>query len=576
LESALSFCAATRKTLLCAIGAFFILFTPGCGDRSGAIRNVVLVSIDTCRADHLSCYGFEKETTPNIDRIAGEGVLFENAVSPVPITLPAHSSMLTGKIPPVHGVHDNSHYELTGENTTLAEILRDEGFTTGGFVSAFVLDRRFGIAQGFDTYQDAFVKTIHSEFGTERRGDETTKFALKWIDEQKEEKFFLFLHYYDPHIRYEPPEPFASTFRGDPYSGEIAFTDHCIGRVVGKLKEAGLYDSTLLIIAGDHGEMLGEHGEEEHSYFIYEGAIKVPLIVKIPGRTQASRIADAVGLVDIVPTVCGLLDIDAPTDIQGVDLGSLIAGQASAQSARFIFSESLFPTQVGANTLLGVSSTDWKYIQTTRPELYHLGDDPEEKNNLIESRPERATPVARVYRDALEKMLQAQTSGNEGGRVETDQETLDRLASLGYTGSSAGTGGLTFDQSRPDPKDLIALHCDLQKVQALKFENKRQQARTILNRLAAGEPHFKVLNLLGEMAHEEGRSTEAIGFYKRALELNSEDYFANTNMGTILAMQGRYADALPFLEKALAIRPGNPTVAQNLEVVRKNLRQKGR
>lgn len=574
----MSFCTTTRRTLLfiaCALGAVWVLIATGCGDGTGAIRRVVLVSIDTCRADHLSCYGFEKETTPHIDSIAAGGILFENAISPVPITLPAHSSMLTGKIPPVHGVHDNSHYVLSDEKTTLAEILKENGFATGGFVSAFVLDRRFGIAQGFDTYQDKFVKTIHSEFGTERRGDETTKFALKWIDEQKEEKFFLFLHYYDPHIRYEPPEPFASTYRRDPYSGEIAFTDHCIGRLVRKLKEAGLYDSTLLIIAGDHGEMRGEHGEEEHSYFIYEGAIKVPLIVKIPGRTQAVRISDAVGLVDIVPTVCGLLGIDGPEELQGVDLGSLIAGRTAPEKARFIFSESLFPTQVGANTLLGVSSTGWKYIQTTRPELYNLSDDPEEENNLFETRPERAGPVARVYRDALEKMLQAQTSGAGGGRVETDQETLDRLASLGYTGSAVDAGGLTFDQSRPDPKDLIALHCDLQEVQALKFENKRRQARTILNRLAAGEPHFKVLNLLGEMAHEEGRPTEAIDFYKRALELNSEDYFANTNMGTILAMQGRYADALPYLEKALEIRPHNPTVLQNLEVVRKNLPRRG-
>jgi len=574
----LSFSPTTKRFFLlaaCAVGAICLLCASGCGGRSGPIRNVVLVSIDTCRADHLSCYGFEKETTPNIDAIAAEGVLFENAVSPVPITLPAHSSMLTGRIPPVHGVHDNSHYELSGENITLAEILKDEGFATGGFVSAFVLDHMFGIAQGFDTYQDSFVKTIHSEFGTERRGDETTKFALRWIDEQKEDEFFLFLHYYDPHIKYDPPEPFARNFRGDPYSGEIAFTDHCIGRVVAKLKEAGLYESTLLIIAGDHGEMLGEHGEEEHSYFIYEGAIKVPLIVKIPGRTGSSRIADAVGLVDIVPTVCGLLGIDVPPDLQGVDLEPLIAGRSGAQNPRFIYCESLWPTQLGANTLLGVTTTDWKYIQTTRPELYHLGDDPGEENNLIETKPQRAAPVARVYRGALEKMLQAQVSGEKRGRVETDREALDRLASLGYTGSSVDEGGLTFDQSRPDPKDLIVLHRDLQKVQALKFENKRQQARAILNRLASDEPHFKVFNLLGEMAHEEGRSTEAAGFYRRALALNGEDYFANTNLGTILAIQGRYADALPYLEKALAIKPGNPTVAQNLEVVRKNLRPKG-
>lgn len=193
------------------------------------IRHVVLISIDTCRADHLSCYGFSKKTTPNIDRIAEEGVLFENVVTPAPITLPAHVSMLTGLIPPCHGVHDNLNYFLPEEKLTLAEILKANGFGTGAVVSAFVLDAKFGIAQGFDSFQDNFVKAYNTPFGSERRGDETSEFALEWLKDHKDEKSFLFLHYYDPHFQYDPPEPYATEYADDPYSGEIAFTDYCIG-----------------------------------------------------------------------------------------------------------------------------------------------------------------------------------------------------------------------------------------------------------------------------------------------------------------------------------------------------------
>ncbi len=575
----MSFRETTNRILslvACVLGTVLIPFAPGCGDRSGNIRNVVLVSIDTCRSDHLSCYGFEKETTPNIDSVAAEGILFENVVSPVPITLPAHISMLTGQIPPTHGVHDNAHYRLTEETTTLAELLGDHGFATGGFVSAFVLDRGFGIAQGFDTYQDRFVKTIRSEFGNERRGDETTRFALSWIDERKNEEFFLFLHFYDPHIKYDPPEPFATRFRGDPYSGEIAFADHCVGRVLKKLRDTGLSGSTLLIITGDHGEMLGEHGEDEHSYFIYEGAIKVPLIVKIPGKPGGARISDAVGLVDIVPTLCGLLDIDAPPGIDGEDLTRLIDGRSRSPEGRFIFSESLYPAEIGANTLLGLSSTGWKYIQTTRPELYDLRDDPGEENNLIETCPERARPVAAIYREALEKILEAGPARKPRSRLESDRETLDRLASLGYTGSGIGADDPTFDRTRPDPKDLIEIHNAVQKVLALKFDNERDRARQILNRLADEKPHFKIFDHLAVMAQEEGRQDEAVRFYRRALEHNSEDYFANANLGSILGMQGRHLEALPYLEKALEIRPGDRTALQNLETIEKKLRPNGR
>jgi len=242
------------------------------------IRNIVFISIDTCRADYLSCYGYKEKTTPCIDKIAEKGVLFSNVISPAPMTFPAHSTMMTGTTPPYHGGHSNLEYKLEQSNETLAEILQENGFTTGAIVSSFVLDSRFGLNQGFATYNDRFEEKLITSGFNERRGGEATRYARKWLEEQKQEKFFLFLHYFDPHEPYIPPEPFASRFKNNLYAGEIAYTDYCINQVVEKLKELGLFDSTLLILAGDHGEMLGEHKESHHSYYVYQSAVKVPMI----------------------------------------------------------------------------------------------------------------------------------------------------------------------------------------------------------------------------------------------------------------------------------------------------------
>ncbi len=250
------------------------------------IRNVVLISIDTCRADYLSCYGYSRKTTPNIDAVAAEAVLFNHAVAPVPLTLPSHGSMLTGTIPPYHGVHHNIDYRLDESNVTLAEILKQNGFTTGAVISSFVLNAQFGFAQGFDTYNDHFVQPMSSFYGNERRADEASRVAEQWLAEHQDEPFFLFLHYYDPHDAYRPPEPFAATFKDNLYAGEIAYVDHCINQVIEKLKKLGLYDSTLIIITSDHGEGLDEHFEKTHGYFNYHSTMRVPLIIKVPGGVE--------------------------------------------------------------------------------------------------------------------------------------------------------------------------------------------------------------------------------------------------------------------------------------------------
>ena len=270
------------------LGFSIVVLLLGCSVGRRAKRpNVVLISIDTCRADHLGWYGSEKGASPSIDRFASEAVVFKNAVATAPITLPAHCSMLTGLIPPNHGTHDNVEYRLDEAKLTLAEILGEHGYATAAVLGSFVLDAQFGLEQGFQYYNDSkdFEKVNQdaADFFPERKGSEVTEVSCNWLEENgRKSNFFLFVHYYDPHSMYHPPEPFASRFPEDPYSGEIAYVDQCIETLFEKLKELGLWDSSLIVLTSDHGEGLGQHGEQTHAYFVYQSTLAVPLLIKRP------------------------------------------------------------------------------------------------------------------------------------------------------------------------------------------------------------------------------------------------------------------------------------------------------
>ncbi len=536
-----------------------------CSAKGTDIQHVVLISIGACRADHLSCYGFNQPTTPNIDGIAAEGVLFENVISPVPITLPAHISMLTGITPLSHGVHDNINNVLTNAELTLAEIFKNHDFSTGAVVSAFALDAKFGIAQGFDSYQDDFGKAGDRASAMERPGDETTQLAVNWLQQHKDEKFFLFLHYNDPHHEYQPPGPYANRFVDDPYSGEIAFVDHCIGRLTAKLKELAIDDSTLLIITGDHGEMLGEHGEKEHLYFIYESAIKVPLIIKHPGSgsKKPGRIKESVGLIDVVPTICQLLDFKIPPGVQGISLVPLLQKKELTIKNRCFYIESMMPAYLGANPLLGLRTDDWKYIHTTRPELYHLKNDPGEQINLID----KESPRARVFQEVLEKLLKEQPSALPGRHLVPERVTLNKLAALGYVGANVTRDTFTVDQDKPDPKDLIELHQGLRQVLRLKFKNKFSAAKQMLEELERQQPHFKVYDQLGEIALLENNMDKAFHYYSRSLQLNGTGYHANLDMGVMMSKKGKLQEAEVYFKKAVESQPYDTKAPRNLGIV---------
>ena len=539
--------------ILAGVGWFFHRF----GSTNKNIRNVVLISIDTCRADYLSCYGYPRNTTPNIDTLASEATVFENAISPIPITLPAHSSMLTGTIPPYHGVHDNGDYRLDDSNVTLAEILKQKGFTTGGIISAVVMDSMFGIDQGFDTYNDRFEEErVAVSIITERIGAEASRFAVTWLQQHKNDKFFLFLHYFDPHAEYVPPEPFASKFKHNPYAGEVAYTDHCIGLVLNKLKELGLYESTLIVITSDHGEMCLEHGELTHGYFIYQSALKVPLIFKLPGKVKPRRIKDIVGLIDITPTICSLLGVEMPSQVHGVDLSAYIKGHQPKVQDRYVFCECFTATKYNGNSLLGVVTDRWKYIQTTRPELYDIVKDPHETNNLINELPHQG----RILQDRLKQILEKAARKDEmNDKVELDNENRKQLESLGYVADGI-VEDFDFDRTKDDPKDLLDFHNTNMKLLFLLSKKIYDQAEVLAEKLVRQKPGwFKALNNLAwiKATHpnpDNRNPDEAVKLALRACKLTGYNRIdVLDTLAVAYAAIGEFGKAIETSKKALSL-----------------------
>jgi len=521
------------------------------------IRHILLISIDTCRADYLSCYGYHRKSTPNIDQIAKEGILFANAITPAPITLPAHSSMLTGTVPPYHGVHNNNYYQLGQSNVTLAEILKKHGFKTAAIISAFMIDSQFGLDQGFDYYNDSFDDNLKSIGIGERRAEETTRYALKWLEKNYRKTYFLFLHYFDPHIEYDPPEPFRPKDSENElsalYAGEISYTDHRIGHVIKKLKGLGVYDSTLIIITSDHGEMLGEHGEDTHGYFIYQSSIKVPLIFKLPEKTKSKNIKELVGLIDIVPTVCGLLGIKPPPQVQGIDLSPYFTEENIAKTQRHLYCESLYPTIHNANSLLGVITDHWKYIQTTRPELYDLTKDPQESNNLVEIQAQRASILQDKLKVILEKQVHKDSSDS---KLDLDNESIKRLQSLGYIAGTPVDENLGFDQTKDDPKDLIDFHNRCTAIPNYVNQEKYSEAKNLCEQLLAQKPDaIMPLLSMGVISVKQRNFSEAVPVLYKVIELHPDNTYALNYLGIALGLQNKLDEAANHFRKALQVRP---------------------
>lgn len=561
----------------------------GAGVPAGSARadNVLLITLDTVRADRLGAYGYAAARTPHLDALAGSGVRFDDATTVAPITGPAHAAILTGLQPARLGVRDNAITPLPGEATTLAEMLSARGFVTGGFVGAFILDRPYGFAQGFETFDSGFMRVDSGrEANAERRGNAVVDDAVRWLEGVPADRpFFGWVHLYDAHVGYLPPPPFAAT-----YDGELAFVDQQVGRLVEALRARNLIDKTLIIAVGDHGESLGQHGEAEHGVFVYDAVLRIPFIATGPGVKAAHVVTEQVRVVDLAPTILEALGLPIPEKLDGESLLSLLRG-GTRERIPPSYAESYYPRlHYGWSELRAIRADGWKAIDAPAPELYNLREDPGELNNLYATQ----KPLADKMLGEVVRVERELSGGAVAAAKQPDRETLDRLRSLGYVGSSAP---LPTGVRGPDPKDRIARQREYNRLMSEAIDDLRAQqpeaAISKFKRLAGmNDKAYDLHQFLGEAYERLGRPEQALGEYayaailnpasvmplvsaadvhlKRgdlasarkqlaeALNVQEDSYDVQALSGRILQREGRLAEALEAYERAVAINGANP------------------
>ena len=520
--------------------------------------NVVLLTLDTLRADRLGCYGFPGNSTPNLDQLAKEGVLFEQATSTVPLTLPSHSSILTGLLPPNHGVRDNGAIPLAEARTTLAERYKAAGYATGGFVGAWVLERRFGLAQGFDRYSDRFALDQ-----LQKRGDTVVDDALAWIDEVRGGKFFAWVHLFDPHLPYDPPEPFRARFEADRYQGEVAYTDELVGRVISRLRERQLLERTLVVVTADHGESLGEHGEANHGFFVYDATVAVPLIVRTPWRLRG-RTRTQVSLVDMFPTLLELTGLPPEPGVDGESLLPAILDPAR-DLGHSAYAESFYPRlHYGWHELRALRDGNWKLVDAPRVELYELARDPGEKDNLARAKARTAEEMRVALQGKIPK-----DDATAAAPPALDPETQQRLAALGYVGSTVATDPKAV---LADPKDKIGIFGRMTAAKEAYEAGRRDEAIATMRAVTREDADVLDAQLtLGGWLLKSGRAEEAIVPLKRALTLKPDDERTVMQLVSACRARGKREEALGALEifaAALEKSPGNPHAWYQLAVLR--------
>jgi len=521
------------------------------------LLNIVVITLDTTRADHIGAYGSTLVKTPALDRLAGEGTRFAQAMSSAPLTLPAHSSMFTGRFPPEHGVRDNGGFFLNPEQITLAEMLREKGFATGGFIAAFVLDRKWGINQGFDEYFDDFdisERRGRSIGNIQRPGNEVVDKALPWIDSVKDRRFFAWIHLYDPHTPYDPPEPQKSEYKGHPYRGEVAFTDAQVGRVVGFLDERGLLDRTVVAVLGDHGESLGDHGEDSHGFFIYEAVTHVPFIMRAPfEKTGARVVEDPVRIVDLAPTLLDLAGVPSPAGMSGKSLVPLMTG-ATVELGLEGYAEAMYPLHhFGWSDLRALRSGRYKLIDAPKPELFDIESDPKETTNIFDARRTVGDGMVARLREIEAAFDKAPTAAPA---EDVDPEVRQRLAALGYVGSFVATSN-DPRSDRADPKDKIDLFNLMGTARDLgREEGGFQKAVGLLNQVVKADPNvIDAWFTLGNLYFKEGRYRESIDHFRKTLELKPDYDIAVINMAHAFRRLGDDEAAMAGYERYLQLDP---------------------
>jgi len=526
--------------------------------------NVLLITLDTTRADHLGCYGYPRIRTPHIDGLAGEGFLFKNAAAQVPLTLPSHVSILTGTYPFHHAVRDNGGFYLDPAAVTLADVLRREGWATSAFIGAFVLDSRWGTNKGFDHYYDNFdfgrYKTVSLD-SVQRKGGEVVQAFLDWLAANGRKKFFSWIHLYDPHSPYEPPEPYKSQYAGGPerlYDGEIAYVDDLIGRVIEELKTKGLYENTVIVIAGDHGESLGEHQESYHGFFVYDATTSVPLIIRVPAaRVRGKTIEPQVENVDIMPSLLELLGLPVPKAVQGRSFLSLMAGRGG-WSEKPAYSETYYPRyHYGWSELKSLRTPRYRYILAPRPELYDLGRDPGETADIYDREPAVGKRLERDLRALAEKMS---IKGLEDKAPrQLDGEAREKLMALGYVGGFTSSAKLARTGPRGDPKDKIVLYNKIKQAEGASAAREYDDALRLLDDVVAQDPGIlEARQVRAKIYLELNRPEDALIECREALKVDEGYAAAIFTMAQAYKALKKYDEAVAGFVRARQLDPRDP------------------
>lgn len=548
-------------SLLCTVG----VLAPSLGATVKIQPNVVVITVDTLRADHLGCYGYQQIRTPNIDALAAESIRFERAYTPVPVTLPAHAAIFTGTYPTLSGIHDFSGNKLSLKQPTLASVLKQAGYVTGAVIGSAVLDPRFGLNQGFDFYEGNFDFNRLQESNLEemeRPGNVVADVALDWLAKNYRSTFFLWMHLYDPHYPYRPPAPYDEQYKDRLYDGEIAFADSQVGRLISFLKAKGLYGNTLIVLTGDHGESLGEHGEKTHGFFLYNATLHVPVILHLPGREVAARvIPELVSLTDLMPTVLQALELEVPEQVQGRSLLPLL--EAKDSSRRNLYAETFLPRlHFNWSELRSVETEKYQFIEAPKPELYDLVADPGETRNLYTDK----KAVGEELHARLSSLIRQYSADQEvAEKTGLDPALMERLKSLGYAGFSGGSNSAGRENSLPDPKDRIQVYEVISDAIAESQHGQYQSSVEKLTTALKTEPaSVPVHYLLGLNYYRLGEYQKAVEEFQRVLQLSPDYELATFQLGLAYARTGDFDQTIKALKRALELDATNFSAAYNL------------
>jgi arylsulfatase A-like enzyme/Flp pilus assembly protein TadD len=544
-----------------------VLFVAGCSSRkqpspAATLKplNVVVITIDTLRPDHLHCYGYDKIETPAIDQLAREGALFESAVAQAPLTPPSHASIFTGQYPTVHGVRNTGGFVLPSSARPLARILQEQGWDTAAFVSSAVLKKVMGFGNGFAVYDDEMPRqgsSLDVSEDPERPGGETVDRALQWLNTQSGKPYFLWVHLYDPHMPYHPPGEFKLKYKDRPYDGEIAYADRQVGRLLDAVKKKSTPDKTVVALLSDHGESLGEHGEYSHGVFIYDSTLRIAFMMAGPGIPAGTRVKQQVRSIDVLPTVMALLGGTAPANAQGVSVTPAFSGGTAPTEVSY--EETLYPKiAMDWAELRGIRTNRWMYVHAPKPELYDLAADPAETSNVIAQHPAEVQKFEAQLKNAIGP------GGTE--KVQTkmvDERLMSQLRSLGYL-SGFSPQQYDLNGQGPDPKDRVNV---LKLIYLAESPGALPQSRRIalLQQAVDEDPKNPSLyHQLGGELEKVGRYPEALRLYETALQRGVDNGRLHSRIADLSLRAGNKDRAITEYEKAAQFNPADLESQTNL------------